>query len=310
MSGEGVAPPRGRPGPDRRLPPALRIGFLLLTLLAIGHVGTALAEQWPAIVALDLPRGWETLLLGLSLAYALGLFLLAELWHRLATAAVGRPLPRRRTYPSYTTTQIAKYLPGNVFHLVGRHMLLRREGGGHRELGLALMMEAVVLVAAAGLVGLSATVAAPPASEGVLPGLLARLGPMALGAALVAILAVAVAMRRSRAPCLRDMSRAVPAGLMLALLFFTLQAAIFALLADALGAVDAWRLAGLAPVAWIAGFLVPGAPGGLGPREAVLLILSGGAMAEDVALAAALLLRVVTTLGDVGCFLLGRAIGR
>jgi uncharacterized membrane protein YbhN (UPF0104 family) len=55
--------------------------------------------------------------------------------------------------------------------------------------------------------------------------------------------------------------------------------------------------------AWLTGFAVPGAPGGLGVRESVLVLLLSGA---DDAMAAPALglglgMRLVSTLGDVIC---------
>ena len=61
-------------------------------------------------------------------------------------------------------------------------------------------------------------------------------------------------------------------------------------------------------IAWIAGFVVPGAPGGLGPREAALVTLSAPSLGEPNALLAVALFRCVTLSGDVVCFLLGRVI--
>jgi uncharacterized membrane protein YbhN (UPF0104 family) len=51
--------------------------------------------------------------------------------------------------------------------------------------------------------------------------------------------------------------------------------------------------------AWTAGFLTPGAPGGLGVREAVLVALLVGPLGEGSALAVALAWRVATLGGEV-----------
>ena len=52
-------------------------------------------------------------------------------------------------------------------------------------------------------------------------------------------------------------------------------------------------------IAWLIGFVVPGASGGLGVREVVFLLLTETALGGGGALAVALAMRVVTTLGDL-----------
>lgn len=54
---------------------------------------------------------------------------------------------------------------------------------------------------------------------------------------------------------------------------------------------------------WIAGFATPGAPGGIGIRETALIALLTPLCGEATAVAAALELRLVTTLGDLLFFL-------
>ena len=69
--------------------------------------------------------------------------------------------------------------------------------------------------------------------------------------------------------------------------------------------------------AWLAGFVVPGAPGGLGVREAILVAFLSAHLPTADVLAFALASRLVTTLGEI-VFALGaslfvsldRAVGR
>jgi hypothetical protein len=63
-------------------------------------------------------------------------------------------------------------------------------------------------------------------------------------------------------------------------------------------------------LAWTVGLVVPGAPGGLGVFEAVLLLRLGGGLAAAPLLAVALSYRLVATLGDVLASLLADLDGR
>jgi len=58
-------------------------------------------------------------------------------------------------------------------------------------------------------------------------------------------------------------------------------------------------------IAWIAGYLVPGAPGGLGVREAMMVLLLSPTLGAGVAVGLGVTLRVTTTAGDAVAFSLG-----
>jgi|GEM_PF-2818468 len=58
-------------------------------------------------------------------------------------------------------------------------------------------------------------------------------------------------------------------------------------------------------IAWIAGYIVPGAPAGLGIREAIMVILLAPNFGTSVAIGLSITLRITTSLGDGLAFLIG-----
>ena len=62
------------------------------------------------------------------------------------------------------------------------------------------------------------------------------------------------------------------------------------------------ELACLFATAWLAGYLVPGAPGGLGVRETIMVLLFSPLMGAGVAVGLSITLRIVTTFGDGAAF--------
>jgi len=102
-----------------------------------------------------------------------------------------------------------------------------------------------------------------------------------------ALLLLALRWRRRRAPLFGQ-----------ALFFLGFASLVFVLAVSGHDAATAARWTGWFFAAWLAGFLVPLAPGGIGVREAVLLALAGSADRGGAVLAFALLLRAVTLLGD------------
>ena len=65
-------------------------------------------------------------------------------------------------------------------------------------------------------------------------------------------------------------------------------------------AIWPWRPSSLRQAAWLAGFVVPVAPGGIGVREAALLALAGAGLPAAGLMAATLALRASSIVGDLG----------
>ena len=62
---------------------------------------------------------------------------------------------------------------------------------------------------------------------------------------------------------------------------------------------------GLFSIAWVAGFLTPGAPAGLGVRDVILVAVLGSTYGATIALGLTILLRMVTLGGDGLAFAVG-----
>lgn len=66
-----------------------------------------------------------------------------------------------------------------------------------------------------------------------------------------------------------------------------------------------FELTCLFSIAWLAGYLVPGAPAGLGVREAMMALLLSPVLGAGAAVGLGVTLRVTTTLGDALAFAIG-----
>ncbi|HKH45158.1 MAG TPA: lysylphosphatidylglycerol synthase domain-containing protein [Thermoanaerobaculia bacterium] len=243
--------------------------------------------------------------------YGLTLISSASAWHLLLRSAGERPR-LRPVAAIFLLSQIGKYLPGNFAHYVGRVALAKEQGLGPGPVLLTLAVEAACAI----LAGIAVTAAAFPGPQNA-PG---PAGPRHAAAALLAVGGVALASRLVDSPRVRAWARfpapAPPASrgrrglLWLACLglyafnFFAFGACAALLAQTVLGAAPAsWpALAAVMAAAWVAGFVTPGAPAGLGIREAILLAGLRPLYGPGVALSLPLLFRLVTTLGDaLGC---------
>jgi hypothetical protein len=238
------------------------------------------------------------------LLYLVGSVLLAFAWVVLVRAsAAGSP----RTWPllrGHLRAQVAKYLPGNVFHFAYRHVAARREGVAHASLGAALGLEAALLLAAAGIVALG--VVSDPRIEAVVPWA-RQFVWLAPSLALLAWLALSFVAPRFGIPDAPVMQRAPRLALVLAinLVFFALAGAALRELHPQGNTMPFSAWCGWLALAWLLGYVTPGAPAGLGLREGVLALGLTPVLGESEALALALLYRLVTVVADGGLAALG-----
>lgn len=280
------------------------------TLIALVLVGFAIERSLGQLgAAVASPAFLATLTAG-SAAYAVLLMLLAFAWLGLLRGIDGPGLKAGTMLAIFARTQVFKYLPGNVLHMVGRYMQARAAGASHIALGVAQVTELVLLTAAGATV--AAVLALPLLVEQAQRNGLGDWVLPVLGSA-GAVLAIGVPLVLRRLPVGAAMLRRVALRGVVAValygVFMLGSGAIAWALAASLGDVGArpGEIIGITAAAWLVGFLVPGAPGGLGVRDAVLI---AGLAAAGVPGATAIALghRIVTTLGDALLALAGFAL--
>ena len=64
---------------------------------------------------------------------------------------------------------------------------------------------------------------------------------------------------------------------------------------------------GLFSLSWVIGFITPGVPGGIGVREAMMLMFLTGIASEEKILTSAIIYRIISVLGDLCSY--GYAVG-
>lgn len=287
-----------------RLPSARRLIPIAGGVAALACIGFFLKALFEAIDGLpSRTLSGDAVLAALLLCpcYALILLLLARSWRILLRAAEPRSATDCRLTAVYALTQFAKYAPGNVFHLAGRHALLTRKGFSQRSLLVSTVHENLVLILSAACLGAALVILFPAAAlttrlreMGIPPVMLSPAMRTALAAAVLAIVVWATAgMFRHfagveiRRPLILDGAFFAAQGLFFAFLLQTISGEFYP---EALGVIT---------VSWLIGFLTPGAPGGVGVREiAILFLLKGSVQPEDAVLTAGLY-RIVTFGGDL-----------
>jgi uncharacterized membrane protein YbhN (UPF0104 family) len=255
------------------------------------HAGQISADQ--------LDGAWVRLVLSVIGYFLCGLPL-GIIWWATVLAASGRTPGAPVCIQAHLASQFGKYLPGNVVHFAARHLMMRTHGFAHSSLVAAGMLEALVLLLAALLLG---AVAVRPAAEMLLGSKLPA-GVEVLGGALVAMAAFGswlYARRKGWLDRSLSVGRALAlllAAMFIALGFFAGMSGCFILVSDAFALSDFWRIVPWIAAAWMLGFIVPGAPGGIGVREFVLVLGLTPMIGEGPAILDAALFRLTTIGGD------------
>lgn len=267
-----------------------------LTATSLVLLGRVLVQSSGAALDVPLTTGAVWALGAGVLVAVAGHLNLGLCWFLLLREKYPR-LPLRDSITAVGLSQVAKYLPGNVAHVLGRAWLLRRHAE-KQDIAFSFVVEMALVAAAACLVaGVFIARRGVVALDPRALLLLTLAVPMSLALLHVASRRIAMLARLD----LRIVALIVFAHALVFLLFGVVLAGIGAGTGGmvGLGIVD---FAGGFALAFLVGYVLPGAPGGLGVREYAFVLLFDGLLPEARALQLILLLRLVTVAGDLVVF--------
>ena len=296
----------------------IRWASYLIVAASFVFIALSIARMDFASVEERIAAWWIPAALGASIFYSLANVILALNWCTGLWIITGEKVPRVfEILLIYLKTGIAKYLPSNLVHFATRHYLVTRFNFSHRVMLLAnvfeiafLCMTAFVIVSAGVSLGL---LTIPPKIYAVITSW--RMALLAAGGLIAAAAALwwfgPARIKEYLVELVRV--RKLPIYFLLLVsysIYFAVTATILAFIFGSMLGVS--RIASNIPfvfvgytLAWVTGYLVPGAPGGLGVREVVLLLVFSPRYGEATVIAAAVILRTITVIGDVITFLYG-----
>lgn len=291
-----------------RLKPYVPWAILVGTVFFLAK---ALHEHWQEVAAIRVSAtGWATL------AIALGVTLLAHIWSALVwtwiLAELNHSVPRSQFIQVYLKTNVAKYIPGNIWHYYGRILAAKTAGISPGTATLSVLLEPL-LMAAAALIMTMLTMQSIAASH-----LVIFQGLPILGAAIVLIavhprflnLAVRAFSRlKAKASGSQGLSESSAFGLaryplqplLGELGFLGLRSIGFVLILLALTPKLEFSqlpvVLGGFSLAWLLGVIVP-VPGGLGVFEATAVTVLAHSFSSALIISASALYRLISILAE------------
>lgn len=257
----------------------------LLALLGLAYLFHTIWQKVDSFEQLSIPVVMLTLLL--AMVYGSGNALLARAWWHILRHLNLRPT-QRWSLKAYGSYQITKYVPGNVANLLGRQSLGMAAGLPAWPLARSTLWELGLIASSAALYAVLLTPQLWPYA------------PLSVAAAAFVLVSIGLSLALLRlgsadlaaAQALQAFFLLLSSGCFVALLHFLDPAAI-ASLERFLLVVAAFN------IAWLVGLVTPGAPAGIGVREALIVGSLGSFMTHETLLLAVLLSRLVSVFGDL-----------
>jgi glycosyltransferase 2 family protein len=275
---------------------------------------SALRSHWAEVTVLRVDAsGWALLTM------ALGVTLLAHIWSGWVWSWILRdlnqPVAGSWGVLVYLKTNIAKYLPGNVWHLYGRIVAAKNAGVPAAPATLSVLLEPLLMAAAA----LSIALLGLRSDNWLLQVLsllviLAAIHPRFLNPLLKvasrlkgkpkAVAENETPPNSSIAEIDRLQIKQYPLRPLLGeLLFVVLRGTGFLLTVLVLTPLQLAQLPIILSAfafAWMLGLVIPGAPGGIGVFEATAIALLNAQLPPAVILGSVALYRLISTLAEAG----------
>lgn len=218
----------------------------------------------------------------------------------------------------FAIAQFAKYIPGNIASQVGRVALAREAGMDMRKVVLSMTMELSLILASSCFIGVVALAAMGNGALRVIHGHVSVESLSMIGVGALAIPIVIVGLVRTMAGPLRrfvEEGGFVRPKASVILASFAIDVGAFVLLGTVayvfsrnLFEIEESSILLLTSVfafAMVAGLVTPGAPAGLGVREAVVVAVLSPIYGPGTSAAITILVRLVTMIGDLIAFLGG-----
>lgn len=261
---------------------------------------------------------WPTLFFAIFL-WVVYVFISAFGWNKILNFLEGKAIPYADVSDIYVKANIGKFVPGNVMHLVGRNIIGTRYNISQANMALSTMLEI-------GLSLLSAVFYAVLFSGGNLWVLFEHINLkiMVTAAAVLAVLGIAAVylLRKKLLEILQQVflpfsMKKLRDLLVILLIYFPnylLMGSIFYLTARYACSMDStltmMSMIGIFLISWLAGYITPGASGGVGVREIILLTLLTPFYPRQSVLTVIVIHRLITTAGDIAAYFLILAVGK
>lgn len=284
--------------------------FKALPLAALGFIVYRFIKMdvdWSLITSSSKIWGAGTVVI---LLYLVSVFITAAFFTFTLMKISGAKVPFREIISVYITSNLFKYLPGNVLHYVGRNSLGAAHGIPHKDIAFTSLFEAMGNVL---FVGLASILIGFPFFRQLASAAFGENHFWVIGGVFICFIGIITLIilfhisNRFRGLVVRLFSKETKQIWFIGIVVFCFNYIVngfsYYLILTTLintGAEIAFlSVLAIYNLAWLAGFVTPGAPGGIGIKEFVLILFLGSMVGNSVLMISVVLHRMMLILTDV-----------
>ena len=241
--------------------------------------------------------------------YVLLMGFLATGWRYMLELLHGSELPKWRIIGIYTKTQIYKYIPSNLMHVIARIYFATQLGPSKSNVVQSYFLEIVFMVLIGILIVLISTLTGSFSlsdelineirdfSGGKLKGF--SLGILVFGALAIGFYLVKALRNYKSSLNRQNLMRLLKLAILLLAFFYGMGLVEYFVFYSLLGMdITFLYVIALFTITWLGMFVIPGAPGGIGVREFIVITLLSPIYGPDDPTIGIIIFRVITVLGD------------
>ncbi|OJG13143.1 hypothetical protein RU94_GL001441 [Enterococcus asini] len=238
-------------------------------------------------------------------------------WKILVEMLTERKVPFVETIPVYVSANLMKYVPGNVFQYVGRNQLAVRNRLPHLPVALATMLDVLITVIAAAIISiffLYDFIAKYLRVNSWMQTALIIVGIIIVLAVFLMFLFRNQIWKKIENYSYLFSTKSIKT-ILVALIYYIIVLMISSLMYlivviyitdTPLSSQVFLQLFSAYTLAWLVGFITPGAPGGIGIKELVMVAVTGGYIGTDVITLSMVIIRILLVVADCIAFVFGK----
>ena len=241
--------------------------------------------------------------------YVILMGFLATGWRYMLELLHGSELPKWRIIGIYTKTQIYKYIPSNLMHVIARIYFATQLGPSKSNVVQSYFLEIVFMVLIGILIVLISTLTGSFSlsdelineirdfSGGKLKGF--SLGILVFGALAIGFYLVKALRNYKSSLNRQNLMRLLKLAILLLAFFYGMGLVEYFVFYSLLGMdITFLYVIALFTITWLGMFVIPGAPGGIVVREFIVITLLSPIYGPDDPTIGIIIFRVITVLGD------------
>ena len=280
---------------------------LLVSLAALGFAFEKAVEHQIWTLPAESSRFFMPIIIAGGGIGALNNMFLAFAWHSFLAPTNNGAVKFSDSFRLYARTWLGKYLPGNIFHFAARHVGYARIGIGHLASTAAIVFEILGQITISALMGIWGVYYNTNFRKSYYLHAIVIIGALAVVGVIVGVYLFSYLSAKrednDRKKALFKYCKAICRSYGYYLCYFLVYGILgwvtSGIVASNFSLIGIKNAIFIFSFAWVAGFVIPGAPAGLGIRETMLILGLHPFVGESGSTLIAFIMRLMVFCGDL-----------